>query len=81
MLGYPLEVHCKGQVAILCLSNITINKGASIIVCNEESWFRAEILEIKLDNETVMSVSKGEIGIKLSRIILKTSELWLENNC
>lgn len=81
LLGYPLEVHHKGQVVILCISNITVNKGASIIVCNEESWFRSEILEIKLDNKTVETVYKGEIGVKLSLGVLKTSELWLENNC
>jgi hypothetical protein len=81
LLGHPLEVHHNGQVVILHLSHITINKGASIIVCNEDSWFRSEILEIQLNNETVVSVSEGEIGVKLSRSVLKTSELWLENNC
>lgn len=81
LLGYPLEVHHKGEVVILCISNITVNKGASIIVYNEYSWFRSEILEIKLNNETVATVSKGEIGVKLSLSVLKTSELWLENNC
>ncbi|MGF1567634.1 MAG: hypothetical protein ACFCVD_06135 [Nodosilinea sp.] len=80
-LGYPLEVHHKGQVVILNVSNITVNKGASITVCNHESWYRAEILEIRLDNETVVTVPEGEIGVKLSRSVLKTSELWLENNC
>jgi hypothetical protein len=80
-IGRPLEVHHKGQVAILYISNITVNKGASIIVCNEESWFRAEILEIQLDNKTVVTASKGKVGVKLSRSVLKTSELWLENNC
>jgi hypothetical protein len=79
--GHPLEVHHKGQVVILCISNVTVNKGAFIIVCNQESWYRAEILEIRLDNETVVTVSEGEIGVKLSRSILETSELWLENDC
>lgn len=80
-LGYPLEVHHKGQVVILNVSNMTVRKGASIIVCDHESWYRAEILEIRLDNEIVVTVSEGEIGLKLSRSVLKTSELWLENNC
>jgi hypothetical protein len=81
LLGHPLEIHHKGQVVILYISNITVNKGASIIVCNEESWFRTEILEIQLNNKTVVTVSEGEIGVKLSRSVLKTSELWLENDC
>jgi hypothetical protein len=77
-LGHPLEVHHNGQVIILNIANITLNKGASIIVCNNEAWFRSEILEIKLNDEAVESVSEGEIGVKLSHSVLKTSELWLE---
>jgi len=80
LLGYPLEVHHKRQVIILYISNITLNKGASVIVCNKEAWFRAEILEIRLNNEMVETVSEGEIGVRLSCSVLKTSELWLENN-
>jgi hypothetical protein len=38
----------------------------------------AEILEIRVNDETVESVSDGEIGLKLSHSILKTSELWLQ---
>ncbi|MEG4420306.1 hypothetical protein QUA70_17205 [Microcoleus sp. LAD1_D5] len=78
-LGYPLEVHRKGEVVILNISNITVNKSASIIVCNDEGWLRAEILEIQLNNQTIESVSEGEIGVRLSSRVLKTSELWLEN--
>lgn len=81
LLGHPLEIHHNGQVVILYISNITINKGASIIVCNEEACFRAEILDIQLNNDTVVTVSEGEIGVKLNHSVLKTSELWLENNC
>ncbi|MDI9640080.1 hypothetical protein QM565_30690 [Geitlerinema splendidum] len=81
LLGYPLEIHHKGEVVILCVSNITVNKGASIIVCNKESWFRVEVIEIQLNGKTVSTASKGEIGVKLSQSVLKTSELWLENDC
>jgi len=78
-LGYPLEVHHNGEVVILNISNITVNKSASIIVCNDDGWLRAEILEIKLKDETIESVSEGEIGVRLSSRVLKTSELWLED--
>lgn len=78
-LGYPLEVHRKGEVVILNISNITVNKSASIIICNDDGWLRAEILEIQLNNETIESVSEGEIGVRLSIRVLKTSELWLED--
>lgn len=79
LLGYPLEIHHKRQVVILYISGVTVDKGASIIVCNDGTWFRTEILEIQLNDETVEAVSEGEIGIKLCHSVLKTSELWLEN--
>lgn len=79
LLGYPLEVHHGGQVVILNVDNFTLNKGASIIICNDEAWFRAEILEIQSNNEVIEFASEGEIGIKLSRSVLKVSELWLED--
>jgi hypothetical protein len=80
LLGCPLEVHHKGQVVILDISNANIKKGASIVVCNEEAWFKTEILEIPLNDETVETVSKGEVGVKLRHSVLKTSELWLEDS-
>jgi hypothetical protein len=79
LLGYPLEVHHKGAVIILNIVNITLNIGSSIIICNDDDWFEAEIIEIKLNDKTVESVSEGEIGVKLSHCVLKTSELWLKN--
>ena len=78
-LGYPLEVYFKGEVVILNISNITVNKGASIIVCNDADWFRTQILEIQLNNKTIDSVSEGQIAVRLSRSVLKTSELWVED--
>jgi len=79
LIGYPLEVHHKGQVVILNVFNLALHNGSSIIVCNGEVWFRVKVLEIKLNDEIVESVSEGEIGMKLSRGVLKTSELWLED--
>ena len=79
LLGSPLELYQNGQVVILNISNIPVNKSASIIVCHDEKWFRAEILEIRLDDETIESISEGQIGIKLSCSVHKKSELWLED--
>ncbi len=79
LLGCPLETHRKGQVIILDIIDLTLNKGALIIVCNDEAWFRAEILEIQLNGKEVESVSEGEIGVRLSCSVLKTSVLWLED--
>lgn len=79
LIGYPLEIHHQGKVAILQINNIFLSKGASIIVCNEDRWFRTKIVEIRLNDKTVESISKGEIGIKFSHSISKKSELWLED--
>ncbi len=78
-LGYPLELYYSGQVVILNISNIPVKENASIIVCNDEDWFRAKILKIELEGEKIEAVSEGEIGVELNRSVLKTSELWLEN--
>jgi hypothetical protein len=77
LLGCPTEVHHKGQIVILNIENIVVNKGSLIIACHDDDWFQVEILEIQLNNEKVESVSEGEIGIKLSHSVFKTSELWL----
>jgi hypothetical protein len=77
-LGYPpLDIHYKGEVVKLNTS-IMVNKGASIIVCNDEGWFRTEIVEVRKDNKPVEFAS-GEISINVSHKVLKTSELWLED--
>ena len=77
-LGCPLEIHRKGEVVILNIDNVKLMRKASIIVCNKDNWFKVEILEIKLNDQTVESISEGQVGVKLSRGVLQTSELWLE---
>jgi hypothetical protein len=79
-IGIPLEIHHQGTVAILQISNILLYKGAIIIIGNNGAYSRAEILEIQEYDKTVESASNGEIGVKLSRSILKTSELWLQDS-
>jgi hypothetical protein len=78
LIGYPLEVHHKGKVIIVDIKDTPLLKGRSIIACNNSNWFKVEILEIQLDGKTVESASECQVGIKLSRSVLKTSELWLK---
>ena len=81
LLGCPLDICYEGKVVILNIvniDNITLKTTASIIVCNKDNWFRVKILEIQLNDQKVESISEGEVGVKLSRGVLKTSELWLE---
>lgn len=78
-VGCPLEVHYEGKVVILNVDNFFLHKGTTIIVCNDGDWFKAEVLEIQLDGEAVESASEGEIGVQLSRSVLKTPELWLQD--
>jgi hypothetical protein len=79
LIGYPLEVHHKGEVVIIDINDMTLFKGGFIIACNNSDWVKVEILEIKLDGKTVESASEGQLGIKLSHSVLKISKLWLEN--
>ena len=80
LIGSPLEIHHKGKVAIIKIENIPLCKGATVIVCNDGIYSRAEILEIQIDGKTVESASSGEIGVKFDRSIPKTSELWLQQS-
>lgn len=77
-LGCNLEVYYKGQVVVLTIDNLLVKKGQSIIVCNNNTWFTTEILEIQLDGKSVESACDGEIGLKLSHAVSKTDELWLK---
>ncbi|MTJ08437.1 hypothetical protein [Anabaena sp. UHCC 0204] len=76
-IGTPLEIHHKGTVVILQLDNIPLYTGARIIICNNGDYYSAEIIEIKDKGKIVPSASHGEIGVKLSCSVLKTSQLYL----
>ncbi|MBD2394898.1 hypothetical protein H6G11_11610 [Cyanobacterium aponinum FACHB-4101] len=77
-LGSAIEIHNNNTVAILNIENITINQNSSIIICNDDKWFKAKVLEIQLNGQKVDEVSNGEIGIKLDQKITKKSILWLQ---
>ncbi len=76
-IGFPQEIHHKGTVAILQIENITLHKGAKIIVCDDGVYSGIKIMEIKIDSQAVSTASNGEIGVKFNRSILNTSELWV----
>ncbi|MBD2005463.1 MULTISPECIES: hypothetical protein [Cyanophyceae] len=80
LIGSPLEIHHKGKIAIIKIDNVSLCKGATVIVCNDGIYSRAEILEIQIDGKTVESASTGEIGVKFDRSIPKASELWLQQS-
>ncbi|MTF40743.1 hypothetical protein [Cyanobacterium aponinum] len=77
-LGSAIEIYNNNTVAILNIENITINQNSSIIICNDDKWFKAKVLEIQLNGQKVDEVSNGEIGIKLDQKITKKSILWLQ---
>ena len=76
-LGLPQEIHHNGTVAILKIEDIYLYQGAKIIVCNDGVYSEIEILEIKIDGQTVEIAENGEIGIKFNRSISRKSELWI----
>lgn len=76
-IGTPLEIHYQGKVVILQLDHIPLSKRAKIVVCNDGVYSTAEIIEIHDNGKIVESASHGEISLKLSRSVLKTSDLYL----
>jgi hypothetical protein len=80
-IGYPpLDVHYNGKVVIVDIpSIITVTEGASIIVCNDDEWFRTEIVEIRVNKKRVKSSSGAKTSMEFTHKILQKSELWLED--
>lgn len=79
-IGYPLEIHHNGLVAILKIEGVTLSKGATIIICDEQKFRCSKIIDIQFNDRQVESISDGEIGVELNTKISQTSELWLKQS-
>lgn len=80
LIGSPLEIHYEGTVVIIEIEKTSLSKGMKIIVCDDGAYFKAEILEIKIDNKSVENASSGEIGIRFDCKIPKSSKLWFSKD-
>ena len=78
-LGIPTEYFMDGHVAIVNLDGISLSKGDTIIVKKQDEYFKTTIESLKVNNNEVVCVDSGEIGIKFSKKIKKNSELFIEN--
>ena len=76
----PHEIHYKGQVVIINLHNLEIRRGDRIVFLSDGRYDCADVLELQVDNKTVCNVSRGEVGVKLSKRIDISAGLWLSAN-
>lgn len=73
----PFELLHKGHVIVFRSDGITVKEGMSAILCDSGRCRSAKILEIQVEGQSVKEADSGEIGIRLSEKILKTTQVWL----
>lgn len=73
------ETFLSGYVSILNISDIKLNIGDKIYTEKKGRFKIVEILEIKVNDVNVDSVSAGEIGIKTNLKVEKNSKIWIKN--
>lgn len=73
------ETFLDGYVSILNIDGINLKKGDELYVHKNDSYSLVKILEIKVNDKVVESVSKGEIGIKTDNKIYKNSKISIKN--
>lgn len=74
----PHEFHYGGKVAIIKLQDLEMRSGDTIIVDSDGRYEFADVVEIRVDDKTVDSVSSGEIGVRLSKSIGRNAKLWVK---
>ncbi|MBP6468703.1 MAG: hypothetical protein KA277_11935 [Fusobacteriaceae bacterium] len=77
-LGTPTEYFMNGRVAIVNLDGISLNKGDTVIAKKQDTYLKATIESLKVNNKEVDSVDSGEIGVKFNKKLKKNSELFVE---
>jgi hypothetical protein len=73
----PFELHRKGHVIVFRSDGITVKEGMPVIFC-DSGWCRsAKVMEIQVEGQSVKEADSGEVGIRLSEKVSKTTEVWL----
>jgi len=73
------ETFLKGTVSIINIKNVTLTVGAELFVEYKGQFKISKIIELKLDEKSVDSISNGEIGVKTDLKIEKKSNIWIKN--
>ncbi|GAB7087810.1 hypothetical protein [Marinifilum fragile] len=73
------ETFLDGYVSIINVEGTTLKKGDELYVYKNDSYNLVKVLEIKVDNKAVDSVSNGEVGIKTDKKINKNSKILIKN--
>ncbi len=73
----PYSLHHNGYVVIFTIDGFEIKVNDSLILIDEDQYRSAVVLEIQLDDKPVACAHTGEIGVKLSEKVKKSTEIWL----
>jgi len=76
-VGTVTEIF-KNNASILLIDDIMLSINQEIYVEKNEIYELNKVLEIRLDDKTVESTSKGENGIRTEQKIAKGSKIWLK---
>lgn len=77
-IGKPKEVLKKGEVAIIDINEAVVNVDQAIYIKDEDEFEPAKILSIQLNDTNVQSAANSEVGIKISKVISKKSEIFIK---
>jgi len=78
MIGRIEEVHFKGLVVIVQISNVSLSVGDELYVCDAETCLRVSVESLQVNDVDVQSIEAGhiqEVGIRLSKRARYGSEL------
>ena len=73
----PREIHYKGEVVVIDLDDLEIKTGDRVVFDSNGRHDCADVLEIQVNGEAVERVSRGEVGVRLSKGIDVRKGLWL----
>lgn len=75
-IGTPTEVHYNGTVGIFQLPGVSILLGDELIVCENGYYRNVQVIGLQDQGRAVDEASEGEIGLRFSEKITRSSELW-----
>lgn len=80
LIPQPYELHYDGQVVVFKSEGLHVRTGMSVVL-NDKGMFRSDqISEIRVDGESVEEADSGEVGIKLTEMVSKETEVWLQHD-
>ena len=76
LLGKVSEVFKQGFVIILNIESQRIKVGETIYIYQEENYSVAKIVEIRVNDVSIIEVDAGEVGIEVDIPVKKNSLIY-----